>query len=564
MKRPILLLCFSLVVCHFSLGQIVEKRCKTCSVLLRECPHHGHHPERNRHDKTERKVSRMRPRPYVERTETKRPGEEYEIKGNFGSSGLALVKLRGKFGFINREGQEVIPLKYDDVCLGSIGHLTDNGIGWSDDIVLMAVSQNEKWGYVNQKGELVIPIEYDILDKGSINKDDNTIVLSKKGKWGGLGIDGSLHVPFVYDEFGGYYKGHPSYVKQDGKFGFIDEFNNIIAPFHYSSTSGFGYDTIASVSVNDKYGYIDLKGKVVIPLKYDFADEFSSDLAVVVKNGKLGFINKKDELVIDFLYDYDFGQKSKSRFNHGVAAVKRNGKWGIINTKGEIVMPFKYGSIHRGTWASWGSSMIVDNRPVFFDEIGKNVYHTRQGWRDSSVIVLAQQGYAEQQADLAEKYYYGGYLLDGKTNHPKDFDKAFSWFLKAANQNNGKALYFLGWMYEYGQGVGIDYKKAKEYYYKCTKSSSKYYCFKAHFQIGLLAYYGKGCDVNYEEAFFNFIPAAAWGGDGGAMYYLGWMHEYGQGAQKDITTAIEWYEKSKDAGYEAAKKKLQELETIKP
>ena len=43
---------------------------------------------------------------------------------------------------------------------------------------------------------------------------------------------------------------------------------------------------------------------------------------------------------------------------------------------------------------------------------------------------------------------------------PKDYEKAFIWFEKAAEQNNILALYNLGLMYRDGQGVAQNNKKS--------------------------------------------------------------------------------------------------------
>lgn len=55
----------------------------------------------------------------------------------------------GKFGYINKEGQQVIPFIYDDVT--------------NFDGEYAAVLKDGKYGLINTKGETVIPFEYDIM-----------------------------------------------------------------------------------------------------------------------------------------------------------------------------------------------------------------------------------------------------------------------------------------------------------------------------------------------------------------------------------------------------------------
>ena len=502
------------------------------------------------------------PEPYVERTETKKPGEEYDFKGKFDDTGLAIVKLRGKYGFINQEGVEVVPLKYDDFyCDGYKSNVTDHG--WPNYIQLMSVSQNGKWGFVNLKGEQVIPPIYSNV-QSIVYEDDISILCKKDGKWGAVGQDGTIHIPFVYDELGSFYNGHPTYAKKDGKYGYVDEYNHIIAPFIYSSTIGFPYEgSLAEVGENGRHGYIDLKGHEAIPLKYDFAGSFDfigankteDALAGVVINKKLGFINGKGEEIIPCQYEYetegnDNHKTIKGGFMGPTGLVKNKGKWGIINRKGELLVPLMYDSYSMRS-TSGENDLVKDGKTFYFDK-GGNMYSTDEGRRDSSTTRLAMQGFPDKQASIGEYYYRGTH------GYPKDYEKALTWFNKAASQNNGLALYFLGWMNEFGQGVEQNYSLARDYYLKCINASGSYIP-GSLLRLGHLYYYGKGVIKNYYDAYQYFYQSAELG-DKEAMYYVGFMNEHGQGVDKtDIEKAKAFYKKSADKGYGKAKEKISEF-----
>ena len=68
--------------------------------------------------------------------------KKYDSKGRY-YEGLAVVEYRGKYGFIDKTGKEVIPIKYDDVYSFS-------------EISLALVKLEGKWFYINPKGECVI------------------------------------------------------------------------------------------------------------------------------------------------------------------------------------------------------------------------------------------------------------------------------------------------------------------------------------------------------------------------------------------------------------------------
>ena len=58
-----------------------------------------------------------------------------------------MVRLDKKYGFIDKTGKEVIPIKYD------------NAWGFSEE--LANVRLNNKWGFIDKTGKEVTPIKYD-------------------------------------------------------------------------------------------------------------------------------------------------------------------------------------------------------------------------------------------------------------------------------------------------------------------------------------------------------------------------------------------------------------------
>ena len=67
--------------------------------------------------------------------------KKYAWKGKY-YEGLAMVRLDKKYGFIDKTGKEVIPIKYD------YAHFFSKG--------LALVKLEGKWFYINPKGECVI------------------------------------------------------------------------------------------------------------------------------------------------------------------------------------------------------------------------------------------------------------------------------------------------------------------------------------------------------------------------------------------------------------------------
>jgi len=67
-------------------------------------------------------------------------------------------KYKGKWGFINFNGEEVIPRKYDDV------------IPYSNEAV--AVKLKNKWGVADTTGKLAVPVKYKEIIGINIHHDD--------------------------------------------------------------------------------------------------------------------------------------------------------------------------------------------------------------------------------------------------------------------------------------------------------------------------------------------------------------------------------------------------------
>lgn len=96
---------------------------------------------------------------------------------HYNDNDIHRVEENGKYGFINNEGKEVIPLEYDDAWFFSEG--------------LAPVMKNGKWGYINLKNELVIDFQF----VGAMEHFKNGVAEYRKGNvsksgytWGTTGL----------------------------------------------------------------------------------------------------------------------------------------------------------------------------------------------------------------------------------------------------------------------------------------------------------------------------------------------------------------------------------------
>ncbi len=97
---------------------------------------------------------------------------KYEAVWSF-SEGLAVVKIAGKWGYIDKTGTMVIPAKYEDV--------------WSFSEGLACVKINGKWGFIDTTGTIVIPAKYDYArtfsnGKAKVKLNGREFYIDKNGK----------------------------------------------------------------------------------------------------------------------------------------------------------------------------------------------------------------------------------------------------------------------------------------------------------------------------------------------------------------------------------------------
>lgn len=190
---------------------------------------------------------------------------------------LARVKRNGKYGFINKKGEEVIPLEYDSTGVFNSG--------------IAVVFKGRKAGAINNKNETVIPFEYDQL--GAFV--DGLAFYGVKNMVGIIDKTGKKITEPIFAKMGAFSEGLVSFVK-DKKVGFVNtKGEEIIAPT-YDNANSFS-ENLAPVSMNGKVGYIDQKGNLVVPFIYDNAWDFKDGYALVSEGEKYFLIDKKGKVV---------------------------------------------------------------------------------------------------------------------------------------------------------------------------------------------------------------------------------------------------------------------------
>jgi len=210
-----------------------------------------------------------------------------------------LAKKDSLFGLIDIEGNIVLPFEYEDIICEHLGDIF--------------VKKKGKWGIVNEDNEQLLPIEYDYIayawdDSG---KDTGNYIVVQNDKFGKITKTGNEIFPCLYDgittwvEYGP--EGH--YVMIDNRMGLIDRDGNVLVPVQYDRVGFIGGGTNwAEICDNNKIGLYDTKSKsFFLPLEYDylcvdmdwFGFKNTPTTIITYKNGIVNVLNEKGEIIRD-------------------------------------------------------------------------------------------------------------------------------------------------------------------------------------------------------------------------------------------------------------------------
>jgi serine/threonine protein kinase len=303
---------------------------------------------------------------------------KYDEVGFF-SEGLAVVRIDGKYGYIDKTDKEIIPLKYSYSSIDLPSWRTYLGSDFKDGLAIVSVGDN--FGIIDKTGKKITEFKYDLIRDFS----EGLASVKLDEKWGFINKTGKEVISPKYDEVGTFSEGLAP-VGIDMKSGFIDKTGKEVIPFKYFYSEGLiGYkvfaEGLAVVTLYDDdegYGYIDKTGKIVIPHKFYTAYPFSEGLALFLsrENEKYGFIDKKGNVVIPPKYELTL-----SSFNEGLVAVKSNGKYGYIDKTGKEITEFKYDDY--SNFSEGLAYVKLNDKYGFIDKTGKEVIPFKYETADS-------------------------------------------------------------------------------------------------------------------------------------------------------------------------------------
>ena len=322
--------------------------------------------------------------------------KSYDKVFGFYDSNLCLVSNDNLFGFIDRNGEEVIPPVYGirSVDPNKSGHIPasnrENGCGVIDtrnNIIIpfkyedienvgenFAVSLNGKSTLINSKQEAILKGSYEAIKY--LGKNLYAVLQNKK--WLVINAKEEVLKELNYDQVR-YNVGHGLTVVTDKNdvYGLIDSLGKKIVPLKYTQISSFSKG-LARVEFTDYslklrlYGFIDRTGKEVIKAKYkNLGVKFGEGLVPVYVENKgsysWGYMNRNEKMVIAPQFS------AADIFSDGFARVSTKQKRvSYINKQGRLSGMYE----DAGTYDNGLAQVIVKGRIFFIDTKGQVVIET--------------------------------------------------------------------------------------------------------------------------------------------------------------------------------------------
>lgn len=213
-------------------------------------------------------------------------GKEYTLVQVFGLSGENLAAIceggkstfdpswkqprfigKGKWGYMDPTGKEIVPCKYADV-----------GSKFSEGIAL--ITDGKKYGFVDKTGKVLTKMNYDAVGEFS----EGLVAVKVGDKCGYVDRQGKMAVKPTLRSAGNFTNGlalvssdipDPKIKKKTTvKIGYMDTGGNMVVPFKYVAGDATFFEGISRVTMGkDMMGIINMKGEELTPMTYTVIDQ---------------------------------------------------------------------------------------------------------------------------------------------------------------------------------------------------------------------------------------------------------------------------------------------------
>jgi len=203
------------------------------------------------------------------------------------SEGLSLVKIKNKYGFIDKKGTLIINNQFDyaDDFKEGLALVSNKKDPLSDEML---------YGFIDKEGKIIINLQF----KFASSFNNGIALVSDGKKYGFIDSKGVYVVNPQYDYALNFSEGLAA-VKQGNLWGYIDTDGKIIINPQFEDVKSFRNSLAAVKSDKDNWGYINKQGKYEINPQFSSAGYFNKVFAPVVSGGKIGFVDTEGKYLIN-------------------------------------------------------------------------------------------------------------------------------------------------------------------------------------------------------------------------------------------------------------------------
>jgi hypothetical protein len=237
------------------------------------------------------------------------------------------LNLPGKYGFLDTEGNPVIPCQWD------------YAEGFANGLAL--VYRNQKAGFIDRSGTLVIPCTW---DWAGLFWDENLVPVRKDKKWGAIDRTGKLIIPCDWDSIGEL-SDTLVIVEKDKLFGLIDKQNQVIQAPQWTNLRSYG--TCYASETEGKWGILDLQGNVICPPKWDRISGYPGGIfqgeLILEESSKFTLYDPTGKIIAGNLDEIHYATAETPSFSPhspsppSLLKIRKGQKWGYLTVKGRVI-----------------------------------------------------------------------------------------------------------------------------------------------------------------------------------------------------------------------------------
>lgn len=262
-----------------------------------------------------------------------------------------VVKEEDKYGVIDRSGQNIIEIKYDDVKIVN------------PEKPVFICYENNSTKVLNDKKEEIFS-NYEEIEplrlkniSGDMVYEKQTLKYKKEDKYGIIDLSGRKITNAIYDEIDTLeFKEGELLVKKDNKYGVINIngitlvkniYDKIESDKFYENENQYknsGYIVTKTTEEGYRKGYVNLEGKEIVSTIYNDLyriTALNSDNIYIIcaQNGKYGIIKDGKKIIPNEYQSIIYNE------DNNLVTVLKGKKYGVMTLEGKTIIPVEYKQI---------------------------------------------------------------------------------------------------------------------------------------------------------------------------------------------------------------------------